>query len=127
MLSETDDDWSFLNVVVCLIALCLKYKFSRDSLGQSAWLVCCDSGKIVFCKNSRDTSGMLTAGLKESIHAAFFDLSLPGNCILPVGNFSFELRHLKIGCMSSIDFVPLGRIPLSDTPLGNMQSVRLLG
>jgi hypothetical protein len=49
--------------------------------------------------------------VKESIHAAIFDLLVPDNCMLPVGNFSFMLRHLKIGCMSISDFVPLDRIP----------------
>jgi hypothetical protein len=61
--------------------------------------------------------------VKESIHAAIFDLLVPDKCMLPVGKFSFMLRQLKIGCMSIIDFVPLGRLPLSDTPLGKMQSI----
>ncbi len=59
MSSGTDDDWSLLYAVVCLIALCLKYKFSRFSLGQSTCLVCCDNGKVDLSKNSRDTRGML--------------------------------------------------------------------
>ena len=61
--------------------------------------------------------------VKESSHGAIFALLVSCNFILPVGNCSCMLRQVKIGCMSIIDFVPLGRMPLHDTPLGNMQSI----
>jgi hypothetical protein len=38
--SGTDVDCPLLYAIVCLIAVCLKYKFSRASLGQSTCLVC---------------------------------------------------------------------------------------